>query len=277
MFAAGHVIRLARLAENVFEMPADVAISTSPAYGMRGHQIGFRNTANSYDAWDLDTYEQYIRDCIIFGANAIELIPSLREGYLNGPVMEVPQRTMNVELARLLHSYGLDVWLFLALGGDIEHPEEWQEELDARADLFAAYPAVDHVMVPGGDPGHTEPELLMPWLAEMAKLLRARFPEAGLWVSNQGFTREQNDVFFRYLQEHQPDWLTGVVFGPWTKIGLKEERERTPAKYKIRRYPRHYPQRPMPVSGARLGSRLCADNRPRVRQSQARGNGPHPQ
>lgn len=237
LFAVGRLIREAHLAKGVFEVAADLKAATAPVYGMRGHQLGYRNTANSYDAWDLDTFEQYIRDCIIFGANAVELIPSLREDYVNGPVMQTTQRAMNVALARLLHSYGLDVWLFLALGGNVQRPEEYQWELTARDALFAAYPAVDHVMVPGGDPGHTPPDILMPWLADMSKVLRRHFPNAGLWVSNQGFTDEQNDVFFRYLQEQQPDWLTGVVFGPWTKISLKEERERTPSRYAIRRYP----------------------------------------
>ncbi len=269
LFAAARLIREAHLAKGVFEVAADFKVSTAPAYPMRGHQIGYRNTANSYDAWDLDTYEQYVRDCIIFGANAIELIPSLRAGHVSGPVMQTTQRAMNVELAGMLHSYGLDVWLFLALRGHVERPEEYQRELEARDALFAAYPAVDHVMVPGGDPGHTAPEILMPWLADMAKVLRRHFPKAGLWVSNQGFTHEQNDTFFRYLEQKQPEWLTGVVFGPWTKISLKEERKRTPSRYAIRRYPdiTHNVRCQYPVPGwdrvfAQTIGRECANPRP---------------
>ncbi len=237
LFAVGRFIREASINTDSVELPGRTVMSTAPRHSIRGHQLGFRNTANSYDAWDLETYEQFIRDCIIFGANSIELIPSLDPKRKSGPVMPVSQRSMNVQLAELLHAYGLDVWLFLPLGGHVENPDEWQAELDARDDLFAAYPAVDHVMVPGGDPGHTTPELLMPWLADMSTVLRSRFPNAGLWVSNQGFTHEQNDTFLQYLQEKQPDWLTGVVFGPWVKTSLKEMRERTPDRYLLRRYP----------------------------------------
>ncbi|MCC6489612.1 MAG: hypothetical protein IT364_19090 [Candidatus Hydrogenedentes bacterium] len=237
LFAAGRFIREARLEKGAIMLPPALAISSEPRYPMRGHQIGYRPTANSYDAWDLKTYEQYVRDCVIFGSNSIEIIPSLRENDLRASVMPVPQEAMNVQIAEMLHSYGLDVWLFIGLDGDVQKPEEWRSELEARDRLFALLPAVDHVMVPGGDPGHTEPAILMPWLQEMAAVLHKHFPKAGLWVSNQGFTDEQNEVFFKYLHEKQPDWLAGVVFGPWTKIDAREERERTPSRYPIRLYP----------------------------------------
>ena len=269
LFAVGRLIRDAHFAKGEFAMAKDFHVVSSPAYAMRGHQLGYRNTANSYDAWDLATFEQYIRDGIIFGTNAIELIPSLHEGTRNGSVMATSQREMNLDVARLLHSYGLDVWFFFALGGDVTDPVEYQEELEARDALFAAYPALDHVMVPGGDPGDTAPEDLMPWLADMAKVLRRHFPEAGLWVSNQGFTDEQNDKFFDYLQDEQPEWLTGVVFGPWTKISLEEERARTPARYAIRRYPDithnlrcQYPVPEWDRAFAQTIGRECANPRP---------------
>ena len=50
-------------------------IATSPAYPIRGHQLGYRNTANSWDAWTVDQYEQYIRELALFGSNCIENIP----------------------------------------------------------------------------------------------------------------------------------------------------------------------------------------------------------
>jgi hypothetical protein len=237
LYAVGWFIRNANISPDTVDIPAGATVSTAPRYPIRGHQLGFRNTANSYDAWDLAGYEQYIRDCILFGANAIELIPSLDPESKEGPVMAVPQRTMNVQVADVLDHYGMDLWLFLALDGHIENAQEWRGELEARDSLFAAYPAIDHVMVPGGDPGHTDPKLLMPWLADLAPVLRKHFPKAGLWVSNQGFVPEQNDTFFQYLKDERPNWLTGVVFGPWTKVGLEKVRKRTPLQYPIRRYP----------------------------------------
>ena len=56
-------------------------------------------------------------------------------------------------------------------------------------------------------------------------------------MSNQGFEHTENDYFFNYLQTQQPTWLEGVVFGPWAKLSAAEMRTRTPAQYKLRRYP----------------------------------------
>ena len=56
-------------------LSAPVDIATAPAYPIRGHQLGYRAQANSYDAWDAAQFEQYIRELTFFGANSIEGIP----------------------------------------------------------------------------------------------------------------------------------------------------------------------------------------------------------
>ena len=269
LYAVGQFSRSANLAKGRIALPESLSISTAPVYAMRGHQLGYRKTANSYDAWTVETYEQYVRDCIIFGANAVEVIPSFNEEEDQSPVMPVPQEQMNRKISGMLAPYGIDVWLFLELAEDVRNPEEYRQALEARDAMFAQYPAIDHVMVPGGDPGDTEPQDLMPWLAEMVQVLRKHFPEAGLWVSNQGFTDEQNEVFFGYLQEQQPEWLTGVILGPWTQITLKEMRERTPERYPIRRYPDithsvrcQYPVPDWDRAFSQLMNRECPNPRP---------------
>ena len=237
LFAAGRLIRLLELKPDSVMLASDVQISTAPKYPMRGHQIGYRNTANSYDAWDVATYEQYLRDMAIFGNNAIELIPDIDPEKVDGPVMKRTVWEMTSDLSKMIGTYGLDVWLWVALDEDIAEPGKEEEALAARRALFRSCKYVDEVMVPGGDPGHTAPELLMPFLEKMAALLKERHPDAGLWVSNQGFEHEQNDFFFKYLAEHDMSWLGGVVYGPWTKMSIEEVRARTPKNIKIRRYP----------------------------------------
>src|SRR5690606_24470994 len=61
-----------RLAQGV---PATLDVATAPAYALRGHQLGYRATANSYDGWTVAQYDQYIRELALFGVNAIENIP----------------------------------------------------------------------------------------------------------------------------------------------------------------------------------------------------------
>ena len=35
----------------------------------------------------------------------------------------------------------------------------------------------------------------------------------------------------------EPQWLNGIVYGPWVRIALPKLRARVPARYPIRRYP----------------------------------------
>jgi len=237
LFGAGRLIRLLRITTNKVLLASDIALASTPKYPMRGHQLGYRNTANTYDAWDLATFEQYIRDLVLFGTNSIELIPTLDPQEFQGRLMKRSIWEMNVLLSQMIGDYGLDVWLWLPLDEDVTNPKEAQSALEKRRILFESCPYIAHVMVPGGDPGHTPPDILMPWMAKLAEVLHAVHPDAGLWVSNQGFDHDQNEWFFRYLQEQKPSWLKGVVYGPWTKMSLEEQRKRIPEQFQLRRYP----------------------------------------
>ncbi|MEO2032480.1 MAG: hypothetical protein ABGZ35_10385 [Planctomycetaceae bacterium] len=237
LFAVGRLLRKLVLAPGKIELPSTLALSREPQYSIRGHQIGYRHTANTYDAWDVETYEQYIRDLILFGTNSVELILEGGRGYRDGPVLQHDQWDMNVLLTQMIQEYEIDIWLWEPLKVDIADPVVAEAAMRRRAEFYAECARIDHVMVPGGDPGHTDPRLLMPWLRRQADVLHNVFPDAGLWVSHQKFNPEQLDYFFSYLRQNQPDWLAGVVFGPGTGMSLEETRRRTPERYPIRRYP----------------------------------------
>ena len=67
LFAAGDFIRKAHYKKGSLSIDAGLKINTAPKFPMRGHQLGYRDTPNSYDAWDVAAYEQYFRDLAIFG------------------------------------------------------------------------------------------------------------------------------------------------------------------------------------------------------------------
>jgi len=237
LFGAGRLLRLLHMRDGSLSIDSTARVITAPQYALRGHQIGYRNTANSYDAWSIKQYEQYIKDLVVFGTNSIELIPSLDPEERNSVHMDLNIWDMTISLSSLLDDYGLDVWFWLSLRGDVSDPAVAENELVQRRKLFESCERIDDIFVPGGDPGETHPDILMPWLKRMAAVLHDTHPNAGLWVSNQGFTPEENDAFFGYIREHKPDWLAGVVFGPWVKISIEEMRAATPSRYPIRRYP----------------------------------------
>ena len=241
MFAAGRLIRLADYGPGALSLDLPKPIATAPDVPYRAHQLSYRNMANTYDAWTVEIYEQYIRDLVMFGCNGIELIASLEPDTKDDPVMKETVRSMDKKLSALIHSYGLDVWVWLAVMADgeedVTNPEGAEVAIEKRRAMFRDYPAIDHVFVPGGDDGDTPAEYLIPFLEDLAPILRESHPNAGLWVSNQTFTMEENKYFFEYLERENPDWLTGVVYGPWTKMGWEEIRDRTPKRFFLRWYP----------------------------------------
>ena len=93
-------------------VPAASSVVSTPQVALRGHQLGYRPKTNSYDAWDVPMWEQYIRDLAIFGTNAIELIPPRTDDAADSPHFPLPQMDMMVEMSRIADEYGLDVWIW---------------------------------------------------------------------------------------------------------------------------------------------------------------------
>lgn len=244
LFGVGYLLRKLhmRLGHNggpgQISLPANVAISTAPAYPLRGHQLGYRAKTNSYDGWDVKQWEQYYRDLLVFGANAIELIPPRSDDDSDSDHFPLPPMTMMSEMSRLAGQYDLDLWIWLpAMDEDYIKPEVLKAAEAEWREIFALLPRIDAVFVPGGDPGHTAPRDLMPLLAHEKEVLNEYHPNAQMWVSPQGFTSAWLDEFMQFLEHESPDWLDGVVFGPWIQMTMDEFRQVVPLRYPIRNYP----------------------------------------
>jgi hypothetical protein len=238
LFGAGRLLRELRWARWKVDLPEGLAITTAPRYALRGHQLGYRPKTNSYDGWNVAQWEQYIRDLAAFGANAVELIPPRSDDAADSPHFPLPPMRMMTEMSRLLDAYGLDVWIWYpALDKDYTTTAAVDKAVAEWAEVFRQLPRVDAVFVPGGDPGHTQPRVLMALLEKQTRSLRRFHPKAGMWVSPQGFSKEWMDEFLGILRGQQPTWLAGVVFGPQIRMSLPELRAAVPARYPIRHYP----------------------------------------
>ena len=235
LYAAGRLLRSMAMRKGELTLAPDVAFSTAPQFPLRGHELGYRHTANTYDAWDMAQYEQHIRDLAVFGDNLIQLIYDHSKPGIDGPHMTEPALERCAKIAKVCESYGLDVWVWMPVGEDLTNESEAAAALDARRAFFEKVSPISTVFVPGGDPGHTEPKVLLPWLEKLAGVLHETHPEAEVWLSNEEFGAEWNDQFFEALAE-EPKWLGGLVFGTWTKLTIAEERERTPERYPISCY-----------------------------------------
>ncbi len=238
LFGIGALLRNLRMERDVLEIADDFKITTAPKYPLRGHQLGYRPKTNSYDGWDVRTWDQYIRDLAIFGTNAIELIPPRSDDAADSPHFPLPPMQMMTEMSRIADNYGLDVWIWYpAMDKDYSDPATVEFALHEWEEVYKKLPRIDAIFVPGGDPGHTEPKYLMPLLAKQTVLLHKYHPQAQMWVSPQSFNKEWMDQFLAILKNEQPAWLSGVVFGPQVRLSLPALRAAVPARYPIRHYP----------------------------------------
>ncbi|HEY7427039.1 MAG TPA: hypothetical protein VH682_22580 [Gemmataceae bacterium] len=237
LFGVGRLLRELRLERDRVTLPADFHVATAPRMPLRGHQVGYRPKTNSYDGWTVALWEQYIRDLAVFGCNAIELIPPRSDDAADSPHFPLPPLRMMAEQSRLADAYGLDVWIWYpAMDRDYSDPATIEFALKEWGEVFRALPRVDAVLVPSGDPGDTRPRVLLPFLEKQAANLRRYHPKAQMWVSGQGFNREQLEEFFTLLRQG-PDWLAGVVYGPQVRVSLADFRKAVPSRYPVRNYP----------------------------------------
>src|SRR6478672_2109777 len=130
LFAAGALLRNLQMDRDSVAIADDFKLATTPKYPLRGHQLGYRPKTNSYDAWDLDVWEQYLRDLIVFGCNAIELIPPRSDDDAWSPHFPRPPLEMMIGMSKLADDYGLDVWIWYpAMDKDYSDPKAVERAL----------------------------------------------------------------------------------------------------------------------------------------------------
>ncbi|MFN8347383.1 MAG: hypothetical protein U0X91_20430 [Spirosomataceae bacterium] len=239
LYGIGRLLRKIEMTPGQVLVPSDLAIAESPRYPIRGHQMGYRPKTNAYDAFTVAQFDQYIRELALFGANSIEIVPPRTDDDATSKHMKLPAIQMIAEQSRICKEYGLDVWMWYPnMGSNYVHPDSIQKELKERHEVFAAVSQLDHVFVPGGDPGDLEPDVLFAWLEKMSVVLKKYHPKAKIWVSPQVFrpTKKWFDAFFAQVNKGYP-WFGGVVFGPWVKMPVPEIRRAVNANIPIRHYP----------------------------------------
>lgn len=241
LYGVGKLLRKLCLKNNSIEVDEELRISSTPQYALRGIQLGYRPKNNTYDAWSIEQFEQYIRELALFGANSIEILPPRTDDDFISPHMKVDPLKMMVKLSEIIASYGLDVWIWypnMFSERDYENEDRIRREMDEREEIFSKLPKINAVFIPGGDPGELEADTLFKWAEEVSKLLHKYHPDAKIWLSPQ-LMRDSDEWYESFYANvrGEPNWLGGIVFGPFVKTPLPELRKRIPKKYPIRHYP----------------------------------------
>lgn len=239
LFGVGRLLRKSFMRQGELLAPDNLSLVSTPKYPIRGHQLGYRPKTNSYDAFSAKQFDQYIRELALFGANSIEILPPRTDDDDSSVHMKLPPFKMMAEQSRICKTYDLDVWMWYPnMGADYTNRDSLRKEMKERLEVFAALPKLDHLFVPGGDPGELEPDVLFKWLGTVATAMKQYHPNAKIWVSPQVFRPNQKwfDDFFRHVNSGYP-WFGGVVFGPWVKIPVAELRKLVKPEIPIRMYP----------------------------------------
>jgi len=242
LYAAGRLLRELSMGRDRLELDAKVRVATAPKYPLRGHQVGYRPKTNAYDGWDIKIWEQYFRDMIVFGTNAVEFVPPESDDSDDSPHFPKPKLEMMTAMSRLADDYDLDVWIWYPVVDDDDLDEKAiAKALKIREEVFRKLPRIDAIFVPGGDPGEVYPDQLFELMERLKQVLNKYHPDAQMWVSPQGFDFDGDapgylKAFYKQMAK-EPVWLDGVVFGPQVADNLKVVREKLPKQYPIRRYP----------------------------------------
>ena len=234
LFGVGNLLRRLDWAQGRISIPSSLDLATAPEYAIRGHQLGYRSQANSYDAWDASQFEQFIRELTFFGVNSIEGIPFQDDR--KTPVMKFSRREMNRSIGDTCHRYGLDYWVWVPAEFDLKDSTLRAQMLDQCEEFFRDTKTLTAVSFPGGDPGKNPPELVLPFLEDLARRMQPIHPNAKVWLSLQFFTAQGIDATYDYINHKSPKWLGGLVVGPGSPP-LQDTRNRLPKGYGLRLYP----------------------------------------
>ena len=234
IFGIGIFLRKIEKVGNYIYLTEDISGNYTPDKVIRGHQIGYRTTPNTYDAWSYEDYRRYYLDMMFFGSNTVEHIPYENGVSKRNRLMKYDEEEFIVNASAMADEFDLDV--------SVWHPnndgETVEFAVERRRKLYEKMPRLNVVFPPGGDPGELQPEEFVLRCREIAKAAKASHPDCQMWPSAQQ-PHSIRDWGIRFIGEMEklPDEISGVIIGPNRAFPIDELRRRLPAKYPMRLYP----------------------------------------
>ena len=234
IFGYSLFLRKSKFVENEIFLVEDICGTHKPQKKIRGHQVGYRTTPNTYDAWDYEQYFRYYLDMMAFGTNTCEHNTTKFGKKEMNPLMRYTQEEFVTEASRLADTVDLDVSLWHA--NDDKETEE--EALAIREKLYSQIPRIDAVFPPGGDPGNMYSDAFVERCKKISHILKKIHPDAQMHPSAQAphAYRDWGDTLIKELNK-EPDEIDALIMGPNHAFPMHELRKKTPAKYPLRFYP----------------------------------------
>ena len=255
LYGVGRLLRSCELRNGSILLPAATALSSTPEYAVRGHELHPSPRAKSPDeAWAKENFEQYVRELALFGMNSIEML-----------------RHVPADYVRIAKSYGLDVWIVTYDNGpDFESERGEATELRFRENIFKRLPTIDHWCIKSGDPGDLTLERFFSFSEKEVALLKRYHPGAKVWLSPQHFVDAPMSYFEEFCRRaNAVTWADGVVFGPWCRMPFEQLRAKIRPELPIRNFPdithiysSQYPARSIDLPMAMTLGRICINPSP---------------
>lgn len=224
-------LRKSVLKGNGFILTENISGKYSPDKKIRGHQLGYRDTNNTCDAWGIEQFRRYLLDLMMFGTNTFE---GICDGEKQNCLMKLSARDMLLAVAEICDEIDLDV--------SVWHPT-YSKESDAEVkekifDYYGKIKRLDALFIPGGDPGDMMPKDFFKRCELIKSTLAEIHPETKLWVSAQA-PHEYPDWGEKFTEEisREPDFIEGIIYGPNHAMPLEDLRKAVPSKYPLRFYP----------------------------------------
>ncbi len=234
IFGYSHILRKAKFTPDGVIITEEIEGTYKPQKQIIGHQIGYRTTPNTYDAWDYNQYFDYYLDMMAFGTNTCEHNTTKFGKNEMNPLMRYSQEEFVIEASRLADTVDLDVSLWHA--NDDRETEE--EALALREKIYSKIPRINAVFPPGGDPGEMYADDFVERCRKISRILKEIHPEAQMHPSAQAphKYRDWGEAFIREM-EKLPEEIDTVIMGPNHAYPMHELRKKVPEKYPLRFYP----------------------------------------
>lgn len=233
MFAAGLFLRKTEYGDGVLRFTCDITGDYVPDKPIRGHQLGYRDTPNTYDKWHPEEYFRYYLDMMYFGVNTVEHMAYENGSSCRNEIMDFDEEELLALTVKDAQRLDLDVSLWSPNCEDTK-----EEAVINRERVFGLCERFDALFPPGGDPGELSPKELFDRCRAFDEVLKKYHPEAGVWPSAQqphGYDG-WGDEFIEELKK-SGNSIAGVIHGPNHAFELDELRRKVPACYPIRLYP----------------------------------------
>lgn len=234
IFAYSHFLRKCEFNGNKIILARDISGTYTPQKKIRGHQVGYRTTPNTYDAWNYSQYYSYYLDMMAFTTNTCEHIPYEKGASNRNCLMKYDEEEFLIEASRLADTLDMDVSLW--------HPncddETLEEAVSRRRELYKKVPRIDYLFIPGGDPGEYYADEFIERTKAISIALKESHKNALVYPSAQA-PHKYHDWGEKLIEEleKEPVEIDGLIMGPNHAYPMHELRAKAPQKYPMRFYP----------------------------------------